>query len=83
MKIKILGTGCAKCKRTREEAEKAATQADFPVEVEKVDDIQQILKYGVMMTPAVVLDEEVLSIGRVPASAEILAWIRAAAAKGG
>jgi small redox-active disulfide protein 2 len=81
MKIKVLGTGCAKCKLLHAEAQKAVAASGFAAEVEKVEKIDEIMKYGVMMTPALVIDEEVKSSGRIPPSAEIGSWISTAAAK--
>ena len=81
MKIKVLGTGCPKCKKLFAEAEKAIASSGIPVELEKVEQIDQIMKYAVMMTPALVLDDEVKASGRIPPSAEIVAWITTAAAK--
>jgi small redox-active disulfide protein 2 len=82
MKIKVLGTGCPKCKKLHAEAEKAIVKAGVPAELEKVEQIDEIMKYGVMMTPALVIDEEVKSSGRIPPSTEIALWITNAAAKG-
>ncbi len=82
MKIKVLGTGCPKCKKLYAEAEKAIAQSGQAAELEKVDKIDEIMKYGVMMTPALVVDEEVKASGRIPAVAEIVSWIATAAAKG-
>jgi small redox-active disulfide protein 2 len=79
MKIKILGTGCAKCKKLYAEVEKAIANSGKTVELEKVEQIDEIMKYGVMMTPALVLDEEVKSSGRIPAPSEIASWISAGA----
>jgi len=81
VKIKVLGTGCPKCKKLFAEAEKAIASSGIPVELEKVEQIDQIMKYAVMMTPALVLDDEVKASGRIPPSAEIVAWITTAAAK--
>jgi small redox-active disulfide protein 2 len=71
VEIKILGTGCAKCKTldkiTREVVEKNGINAN----ITKVEDIMEIMKYGVMSTPALVVDEKVLVKGRVPSSDEI------------
>ncbi|HPR17867.1 MAG TPA: thioredoxin family protein [Candidatus Cloacimonadota bacterium] len=64
MIIKILGTGCAKCKMLEENARKAIEQLP-DVTVEKVTDLNKIIDYGVMMTPALVIDEEVVSVGKV------------------
>ncbi len=81
MKIKVLGTGCAKCKMLYAEAQKAVVAAGIGVELEKVEKIDDIMKYGVMMTPALVIDEQVKASGRVPPAPEILSWIMTAAAK--
>jgi small redox-active disulfide protein 2 len=81
MKIKILGTGCAKCKKLYAEAEKAVSASGVSAELEKVEKIDDIMKYGVMMTPALVVNEEVKSSGRIPPSSEIVSWITTAVAK--
>ena len=81
MNIKVLGTGCAKCKKLYAEAEKAiATSGQQPV-LEKIEKLDEIMKYGVMMTPALVINEEVKSSGRLPSTNEIAGWIAAAATK--
>jgi small redox-active disulfide protein 2 len=79
MKIEILGTGCTKCKKLYEEAEKAVAASGVVVELEKVEAVDDIVKYGVMMTPALVLDEQVKASGRIPPASEIASWITAAA----
>lgn len=81
MKIKVLGTGCAKCKLLYAEAQKAVTASGVGAELEKVEKIDEIMKYGVMMTPALVIDEQVRASGRIPPVAEIVAWLTTAAAK--
>jgi len=65
MKIEILGTGCPKCKKLAENAEAAAKDLDIEYEIEKVTDINEIMKFGVMMTPALAVDGEVKSVGKV------------------
>ncbi len=75
MEIKILGTGCSKCKKLYAEAELAIRESGQPVTLTKVEDLDGILAYGVMMTPALVIDGEVLSMGRIPRSAEIVTMI--------
>jgi small redox-active disulfide protein 2 len=82
MKIKVLGTGCAKCKMLYAEAQKAIASSGIAVELEKVEKIDEIMKFGVMMTPALVINEEVKSSGRLPPASEIVSWITTAAAKG-
>jgi small redox-active disulfide protein 2 len=64
--IKILGTGCPKCKRTEAVMEAVVTQLDLDFKIEKVEDIQEIMKYNVMSTPAIVIDDIVVLKGGVP-----------------
>ena len=78
MKIKILGTGCTKCRKLYAEAEKAVAASGIAVELEKVENIDDIAKYGVMMTPSLVVDEEVKLSGRIARASEIVRWITAA-----
>jgi small redox-active disulfide protein 2 len=66
MKIEILGTGCAKCKKMRENTEKAVGELGIEAEVVKVENLDEILNYGVVITPALVVDGEVKVSGRVP-----------------
>lgn len=81
MQVKVLGTGCPKCKRLYQEAEKAIAESGRDVELEKVENIDDIIGYGVMMTPALVVNEEVKSTGKIPKSAEMVQWIHAAMAE--
>ena len=71
MKIEILGTGCAKCKALEENTKKAIAEAGIFAQVEKVEDIVKIMDYGVMSTPALVIDGEVKSTGKLLNSEEI------------
>ncbi len=64
-KIQILGTGCAKCKALTENAHKAVELAGVDAEIEKVEDIKEIMKFNVLMTPGLVIDGEVKAAGRV------------------
>jgi small redox-active disulfide protein 2 len=66
MKIQILGTGCAKCKKMTEVAEKAATDLGIDYEIEKVTEIVDIMQFGVMSTPGLVIDGKVVVAGKVP-----------------
>jgi len=79
MKIKILGTGCRKCRKLYAEAEKAVAASGVAAELEKVESLDEITKYGVMMTPSLVIDEEVKVSGRIAPASEIASWITAAA----
>jgi len=83
MKIKILGTGCPKCRRLYTETEKALASLGVKAELEKVEKIDDILKYGIMATPGLVIDEEVKVSGRVPERSEIISWIESAAKNAG
>lgn len=70
-KIQILGTGCAKCKKMAENAETAAKELQLEYELTKVTDIPEIMRYGVMITPALVIDSQVKVAGKVPSVDEI------------
>jgi small redox-active disulfide protein 2 len=65
-KVQILGTGCPKCKKLAEQAEKAAQELGIDFTIEKVTDITEIVSFGVMLTPAMVVDGEVKVTGKVP-----------------
>ena len=71
MEIKVLGTGCPKCKKLTENAEKAAHELDSDYEIIKVTDINEIMKFGVMMTPGLAVNNEVKSVGKVLSPEEI------------
>ena len=75
MKIEILGMGCPKCKKLYENAQTAVKESNVNAEVVKVEDIQKIMDYGLMMTPAIAIDGEVKAAGRIPAPDEIKKWI--------
>ncbi|MBN1456225.1 MAG: TM0996/MTH895 family glutaredoxin-like protein [Sedimentisphaerales bacterium] len=70
-KIQILGTGCAKCKKLAENAEAAAKALGIEYEIEKITDINDIMKFGVMVTPALAADGTVKVVGKVPSPEEI------------
>lgn len=69
--IKVLGTGCSKCKTVQANAEKAVSELGLDVEVEKVTDMKEIMQFQVMSTPGLVVDGEVKATGRVPSTDEI------------
>ena len=75
MKIEILGTGCPKCKQLEENARKALEESGKKAELVKVTNINDIVGYGVMSTPAIVIDGEVKSYGKVADVEEIKAWL--------
>lgn len=76
MVIKILGSGCPKCKQLEENVKKAISETGINATVEKVTDINKIMDYGVMMTPALVIDEEVKSVGKVLTSEDIKKFLK-------
>jgi small redox-active disulfide protein 2 len=71
MKIQILGTGCPKCGKLAENAEAAVRELGIPYELEKVTELNDILAFGVMITPALAVDGEVKLAGKVPSVAEL------------
>ncbi len=71
MEIKILGSGCAKCKTLEKITREVVEQNGIDAKITKVEDIVDIMKYGVMTTPALVIDEKVEIKGRIPSSEEI------------
>jgi small redox-active disulfide protein 2 len=81
--IKVLGSGCRNCEITANAITKAAEQAGVEIELEKVTDIAEIMGYGVMSTPGVVIDGAVVHAGSVPGPDQIRAWIQAPAQEGG
>jgi small redox-active disulfide protein 2 len=70
-KLQILGPGCVRCNALAEAAEKAARELGIECELEKVTDIEAIMDFGVMMTPALVIDGEVKVVGRIPSADEL------------
>ena len=76
MTIQILGTGCAKCKQLTANAEAAAREMGLAYELEKVTDIRDIMRYGVLATPALAVDGKVKLVGKVATAAEIRPLLR-------
>lgn len=74
--IKILGTGCPKCKQTNSIVHEALQESGIQATVEKVEDIMEIMKYNVLSTPVVVIDEAVKIKGRVPRKSEIISLLQ-------
>jgi small redox-active disulfide protein 2 len=75
--VKILGTGCANCKATQRVIEDVLRAKGVQAQVEKVEDIASIMKYGVMSTPGVVIDGKVVHAGGIPARAQVEQWFGA------
>lgn len=76
MIIKILGTGCSNCKKLQANAKEAAEKLGVNAEIVKVEEIKDIMAYGVMRTPAIVIDEKVKSYGKVASVEEIVKFIQ-------
>ena len=72
--VKILGTGCANCKATVKVVEEVAQKKGVDITLEKVEDIQKIMTYKVMATPAVVIDDRVVHAGGVPSRDKVAGW---------
>lgn len=79
MKLQILGTGCAKCNALAQATEQAAQALGLPYELEKVTDLNRIMSFGVMMTPALVVDGQVKVVGKVPNVTELKTLLQPAA----
>jgi small redox-active disulfide protein 2 len=75
MNVKILGTGCPNCLRLEAMVREVATEKGLLVDIEKITDIAEIMSYGIMSTPGLVIDGLVLSAGRVPAKSEVAALL--------
>jgi small redox-active disulfide protein 2 len=79
VEIKILGTGCPKCKRLEQLAREAVAEAGVDAVITKVQDINAIMSYPIAATPALVIDEQVKCAGQLPRKEEIVAWLKEAA----
>ena len=78
MEIKVLGPGCPKCQQTEKVVKEAIAEAGISAEFEKVTDMMKIAGFGVFGTPAVVINGEVKSVGKIPKKDEIKKWLAAA-----
>lgn len=74
-KIKILGMGCKKCETLERKIIKIIEENNIPAKVEKVTDINEMMKYGIMMTPGLVINEELKSYGFIPKDEQLLLWL--------
>jgi len=78
MKIEVLGTGCPKCRKVEQMIRNAAAKLDVAADITHVTDVSEITRRGVLMTPAVFVDGEKVSEGKVPAEKEIESWLKRA-----
>jgi small redox-active disulfide protein 2 len=76
MKVLVLGSGCAKCKTLESRIRQLVEVNKLPVVVEKVTEIQEIMKYGIMMTPGLVIDGTLKSAGIIPKDEQLLEWMK-------
>lgn len=76
LQVKVLGSGCANCQRLERETRAALDGASVVYELTKVTEMEDIVAYGVMRTPALVMNEDVLSSGRIPKSQQIIDWAK-------
>jgi small redox-active disulfide protein 2 len=76
MEIKVLGPGCAKCKQTEKIVKEAVAESGVDASVDKVTDVMEIAGYGVFGTPAVVIDGEVKSVGKIPKKEDVKSWLK-------
>ncbi len=83
MVIKVLGAGCASCKKLDALARQVVTELGAPATVEYVTDFKEIMAHRVLSTPALVIDEKLVCAGRIPSKAELSTWITSALAKPG
>ena len=74
MDIKVLGPGCPKCELTKKHVQEALAEIGADATVEKVTDVMEIAGYGVFGTPAVVIDGEVKSVGKIPSKEDVKSW---------
>jgi small redox-active disulfide protein 2 len=75
MDIKVLGPGCPRCEQTEKIVKEAVAETGTEAQIEKVTDIMQIADYGVMGTPAVVIEGEVKCVGKIPTKEEVKRWV--------
>jgi len=77
IEVKVLGTGCANCRATVQRVEQVATELGVPITLQKVEAIQDIMAYGILATPGVVIDGKVVHSGGVPGKEKIASWFAA------
>lgn len=77
VKIKVLGSGCRNCKRLEATARKVVADLGIAAEIEKVTDYAEIMKFPILSTPGLVVNETLVCAGRIPSEAEIAGWLKA------
>jgi small redox-active disulfide protein 2 len=75
MKVQILGSGCAKCKALEQKVRNLNDTQHLNLEIEKITDLQEMMRYGIMMTPGLVVDGVLKSSGRIPKDEQLLSWL--------
>ena len=73
--VKILGSGCANCKRLEQIVRAVAKKNDLQLEIEKVTDYAEIMKYPILSTPGLVINEKLVSAGKIPSTQQLLDWL--------
>ena len=81
MEIKILGTGCARCRQLEKTVQEVVKELGIDAEVAEEKDMNKIMKYPILMTPGLVIDEKLVCSGRVPTKAEVITFVTTAPAK--
>ena len=76
MRVQILGAGCAKCKTLEQRVSQLVEKHQLHVEVEKVTDLQEMMKYGIMITPGLVIDGVLKSAGNIPKDDQLIEWMK-------
>jgi len=76
MEIKVLGPGCPKCQQTEKIVKEAVSESGVDAQIDKVTDVMEIAGYGVFGTPAVVVDGEVKSVGKIPRKQDVKTWLK-------
>ncbi len=76
LRVQVLGVGCSKCNALEEKIRRLATQHQLDIQIEKVNDLKEIMKYGVMMTPGLVIDGILKCYGTIPKDDQLLNWMK-------
>jgi small redox-active disulfide protein 2 len=76
IEVKVLGTGCANCNKTQKLIEEVTSENDITIKLEKVEDMAEIMSYGIMSTPGVIVDGKIAHAGGVPDKKTVLSWFK-------